>query len=438
MKTRYTTPVLIAAAFAAAIVLLGATPAGATGVSGTPPVIPTISETPGATLLLPYFEVDLAHPTGRTTRFWINNATATAVLVHVTIWSDLAVPVLAFNEYLTGYDVQPIDMRDIFNGKLPATASAGQDPTDTISPKGQFSQDINFASCYGQLPLTVMPQIYVAYIQAALTGQFSSFNGACSATVSPGLARGFVTIDTVNNCTLRLPGQPGYFGPGGSGDATNQNVLWGEYQYINSDTNGQAGNGAPLVEIEADASNTLTNTANNYTFYGRLDGPAWSAVDNREPLATNFAGRYVKNATYAVVWRDPKVAQQPFACGTLPPWFPLGREGLELFDEQEHVTTRVQSLESPAGIGLAFPAATQKVLVGSGPLPTPYASGWMFFNLNTHVGPAGDVPSSDKNAAQGFVTMIREINGGTFGNVGAEGGPAFRLDSAAAANHSNP
>src|SRR5512142_454796 len=109
MKTRYTTPVLIAAAFAAAIVLLGATPAGATGVSGTPPVIPTISETPGATLLLPYFEVDLAHPTGRTTRFWINNATATAALVHVTIWSDLAVPVLAFNEYLTGYDVQPID-----------------------------------------------------------------------------------------------------------------------------------------------------------------------------------------------------------------------------------------------------------------------------------------------------------------------------------------
>ena len=74
------------------------------------------------------------------------------------VWSDLSVPVLDFNVYLTGYDVQTINLRDILvNGILPRTASAGQDPTDTISPKGAFSQDINFASCTGLLPPPTLP-----------------------------------------------------------------------------------------------------------------------------------------------------------------------------------------------------------------------------------------------------------------------------------------
>src|ERR1700712_3216344 len=109
-------------------------------------VICTIDAVPAATLLLPYFEVDLKNPNGLTTLFSVNNASATAVLAHVTVWSDLSVPVLDFNIYLTGYDVQTINLRDILvNGVLPQTASAGQDPTDTISKKGPKSQDINFA-----------------------------------------------------------------------------------------------------------------------------------------------------------------------------------------------------------------------------------------------------------------------------------------------------
>src|SRR3978361_487092 len=76
-------------------------------------VICAIDEVPAATLFLPYFEVDLANPNGVTTLFSINNASATAVLAHVVVWSDLSVPVLDFNVYLTGYDVQSINMRDI-------------------------------------------------------------------------------------------------------------------------------------------------------------------------------------------------------------------------------------------------------------------------------------------------------------------------------------
>ncbi|HYL04398.1 MAG TPA: hypothetical protein VE075_00045, partial [Thermoanaerobaculia bacterium] len=71
-------------------------------------VICTIDAVPSATLLLPYFEVDLNNPNGLTTLFSVNNASATAILVHVVMWSDLSVPVLDFNIYLTGYDVQSV------------------------------------------------------------------------------------------------------------------------------------------------------------------------------------------------------------------------------------------------------------------------------------------------------------------------------------------
>src|SRR3978361_1222260 len=89
-----------------------------------------IDVTPAATLLLPYFEVDLNNANGLTTLVSVNNSSALAVLAHMTIWSDLSVPVLDFNIYLTGYDVQTINLRDIVvNGALPQTASTAQDPS---------------------------------------------------------------------------------------------------------------------------------------------------------------------------------------------------------------------------------------------------------------------------------------------------------------------
>src|SRR4028119_2495923 len=73
--------------------------------------IGTIDAVPAATLLLPYFECDLDDNLapadgGVTTLFSINNASATAVLAHVTLWTDESIPTLDFDIYLTGYDVQ--------------------------------------------------------------------------------------------------------------------------------------------------------------------------------------------------------------------------------------------------------------------------------------------------------------------------------------------
>jgi hypothetical protein len=415
-----------------------------TGLRPADAVICTIDAVPAATLLLPYFEVDLGDTTGSETLFSINNASAVAALVHVVVWSDLSVPVLDFNLYLTGYDVQTIDLRDILvAGNLPQTASAGQDPGDTISPKGQFSQDINFASCNGVLPPPPLPAFFTAHLQAALTGQPSAIlKGNCAGqALGDNVARGYITADTVNNCSLRFPGDLGYFAAGGTGDATDQNVLWGDYVLIRRQTNFLAG--GTLVHIEADATNPATSTAGRYTFYGRYDN--WTAIDNREPLATNFASRFMNGGSYTgnsslAVWRDSKVNQGPFTCpatlGARPPWYPLGQEGIVVFDEQEHPVapqTFPFSPQPPTGSLIPFPAETQLVPVGGSALPVPFAFGWLFLDLNTTVAAAGNNPPVDPAAAQAFVTSFDETNGHFA--VGIE---AIRLDSACAANHVVP
>src|SRR5260370_26506207 len=141
-------------------------------------LICTLDKVPAATLLVPYFQVDLKNKKGKgaDTLFSIDNASATAILVHVVIWSDLSVPVLNFNVYLTGYDVQTIDMRDVIDGFLPQTASARQDPTDKISPKGPLSQDINFASCNGTNPADSLsnPKLPPTNLSAAVIDQLKN------------------------------------------------------------------------------------------------------------------------------------------------------------------------------------------------------------------------------------------------------------------------
>jgi hypothetical protein len=403
-------------------------------------LMPSITDQPAATLLLPYFEVDLANPAGANTLFTINNASAAAMLAHVTIWSTMHVPVHTFNVYLTGYDSQPIYVRDVINGALPQTASAGQDPLDAISPKGIPSQDINFASCTGQLPYPALPAATIAHMKAALTGQPSALAGGLCASISDGtqIARGYITVDTVNNCTTRTPADSGYFAPGGTGDATNQNTLWGDYVFTNHLGGLESSDASPLVHVRADAVDTQTSTPGQYTFYGRLVN--WTAVDNREPLSTSYAVRYVTgtspiNSTNLTVWRDSKTAQTYFACSGKPSWYPLGQEGITLFDEQEHpaIQSTVPFAPQPPSTTLvAFPAGAQRVTVGSSALPSAFSSGWIYLDFNTTV--AGNPnPPEDPAAAQAWVDVHMKGTGRY-----SVGWPAVMLDTAKTASHFHP
>ena len=76
-----------------------------------------ISNVPAATLLLPVFEVDFNSPstTAVNTLFTVTNTSDLPQIAHITVWTDFSYPVLDFNIFLTGYDVQSISMYDILN-----------------------------------------------------------------------------------------------------------------------------------------------------------------------------------------------------------------------------------------------------------------------------------------------------------------------------------
>jgi hypothetical protein len=374
-------------------------------------VIGTIDDVPAATLLLPYFEVDLDNADGINTLFSVNNASATATLAHINVYTDASVIALDFNIYLTGYDVVTVNLRDILvNGILPRTADDARDPADTISPQGNFSQDITFASCAGFLPPPNLPGFFLDHLQASLTGQPSDFYGGLCSGIDHGdrIARGYITIDVATQCTLEAPG-PTYF----AGAAGNANILWGDYFLLHPAEN--FAQGETLVHIEADPT---AFAPGDYTFYGRYVG--WLATDAREALPTTFATRFLQpnpvftGGTDLLVWRDPKVVPAAFSCAVgRPSWAPLGQEQIVIFDEEENpeVPTTLPVSPQPPGQSLQpFPWETQRTEVGGTALPVAPDFGWLFLNLNTTV--TGQVAGLfDPSLSQAWVTTVMSADG---------------------------
>lgn len=370
---------------AALLVLLGfavAAPATAATTS-----VCALDDRPGATLLLPYFEVDLDHADGPTTLFSVSNASATAVLTNVVVWTDLGVPSFTFPLYLTGYDVQTFNLRDLFNGAVLKTASAAQDPNDTISPKGPFSQDIAFNSCTGFLPQPDLPPMVHDHLRAAHTGRSSPVWNACGGqSLGDNVARGYVTIDTVSRCATLTPADAGYFGSGGI--ATSQNVLWGDFFYVDPSKN--YADGDNLIRLKADP----VALAGKATFYGRyVNG---SGADGRQSLPPDWAARFISasgftEGTDLIVWRDSGQVVMPFPCGHPPSWYPLIASGYVAFDEEEHplippvfpVSERSPAAKAqpPQPLADQLPAEANRLKVGTENLPVPFDFGWIYLYL---------------------------------------------------------
>lgn len=366
-----------------------------------------ITTEPAATLLLPYFEVELpkkpgkAHGRRTTTIFQIANGAAAATLARVTVWSDLAVPVTAFDVYLTGYDVQQIDLFDVVEGRFPATDPGGNAPgcAEVLPPPPSQGEE------------------FALHMRAALTGAASALFGGQCAGLDHGerkpVARGYVTVDAVSQCSLLFPDAPGYFIAGGQGIATNENVLWGDWFVV--DRKRKTTYGDALVAVRADAADPATSTPGNYTFYAAQVGA--TAADNRQPLAWTFGGRYVDDGrdpffgggTSLVVWRDPKVKQGPFPCEALPAWHPLPQQQVVVFDDQENAeepSFPVPPPPAPEQPLVPFAAATQKVTVGGPTLPVSFTRGWFYLSLGTTV--AGQVPLGQPDVAQAMVLVLHD------------------------------
>lgn len=406
--------------------------------------IGTADAVPAATLLLPYFEVDLGNPNGIDTLISVNNASASAAVANVVIWTDWGVPSLGFQVYLTGFDVQTIDLRQIFQGQLPVTADAGADPSDTSDPasgvsnKGILSQDINFPGSNG--PCGFSGTLYnapdpslalkITNLNRVHTGQSSNLDGKCwGATHGDQIARGYITVDSVTQCSLLVPTDPGYFS---GGIADTRNILWGDYIYVNPGQN--FAQGEALVHVEScipgspDFRGYVGNGAGfcpfapgDYTFYGRYASIA--GQDQREPLATTFAARYQGvTKTDLLVWRDTKLLPTgnngKRTCGTSPAWFPLAQSDVVAFDIAENPSDECAS-------GNCFPLATQRVNLKTGnaladAIKPPSNAGWIFLNLN-HSVPSDPFPA----VAQAWVSTVRTSEGRF-----STGSNAIQLDNA--------
>ncbi|MEM9554835.1 MAG: hypothetical protein AAGC60_11290 [Acidobacteriota bacterium] len=380
----------------------------------------SLDAVPAATLLLPYFEVDLGADDCVTTLFSVNNASAAPTVAHVTLWTDFSVPTIDFDIFLTGYDVATVNLRDVFlRGVLPRTADQSRDPDDTISPAGMPGWDGDIPNCDPILPFDnpAVNATLLDRLQNGHTGRPTSFDGGLCLGWNHGdnLARGYLTIDDVNNCNLLFPGSSGYFADGGTATASNDNQLWGDFFVV--DPAAGFAQGMPLVHLEA----YDTFEPGDYTFYGRyVNG---TATDDREPLSGAWAARYLNVSAFAggtdlLVWRDSKTdlsTASGVVCGDAPPWFPLPERQVIAFDEQENPAELCipdPTISPPPPDPACLPLETQRVgllapIPGAPgePMTPPFAAGWLLLDLgHTGNGLFGE-------SAQSWVASLHNADG---------------------------
>jgi hypothetical protein len=370
---------------------------------------------PAATLLLPYFEVDLQNGE-QTTLFTITNISRYSQIAHVTLWTDWSFPVLTFNIFLTGYDVQSINVRDILVSGIVASA-VGTGPTTVKSPLGALTSPTNGGPGYANpnfkaviecdaLPGSLSQTLLAAVRSALTTGVYNpGASAACPNQVGAQHANaiGYATIDVVGSCTTLSPSDPLYY----TTDLLFDNVLIGDYQQIapypagTSAASFDAG-GNPMVHIraipEGGAAGANVATELPYTFYDRYTPATNRIQDRRQPLPSTFAARFIQGgagafATNYTIWREGfgkgACAASLASNGQLP------IAEIVRFDEHDNPNTTSPCLLSacPAPTPPTLPA-TQSSNTAFGTYPTIFSAdvgGWMYLNLNNGGSPGYSV-----------------------------------------------
>lgn len=303
-----------------------------------------IAQRPAATLLLPYFEVDLGDARGETTLLTLTNISDREQLAHVTLWTDRAYPVLTFDVRLTGYDVQGISLRDVVaEGRI---ANSGCEAA----------------------PRQLEPAA-VSRLQDALTTGRLDATCAHAGEVHPGRAIGYATIDVVQSCTTLSPYDPGYY----DGVIAHENVLTGDYQQVDL-ARGYA-EGGPLVHIRA------VDGSIPKTFYARYQQGA--DADRRQPLPAAFAMQFDTRRGAEVsfkVWREPPGYSRQRCQDHSDQMIPM----------TEYVTVdEEENAEGVAESGEHFPRihtpAVSRIPLKDSDIPEPFEQaegGWVYMNLN--------------------------------------------------------
>lgn len=401
-----------------------------------------ISVAPAATLLLPYFEVDPSG-TGENTLVTLTNVSDAAIVAHFTVWTDWSFPVLDFNVFLTGYDVQGLSLRDVLvSGNLPSTGNFGRSPIgrrsggdfdgDGVRETNIFGPFSNPFSCGSNQGGTgAIPGYLLEQVQSALTGGPYAAGGVPCEQVG-GISDsyiGYITIDTASFCTQSLPSDPAYH----TTEILMDNQLIGDYIRLN-DAEGVAG-GNPLVHIKAvpggDPGTYVTVTGNvmSGTFYQRyqFNNAPNDRADRRQPLPALFAGRYIEAGTAFdtdfVIWREGYTDEdETNDCnGDVEAIYPFNNSRLSFtetvrFDERENPTVRGGCTVSPCPPS-DLTSETQLENVNGGFFPADPSSdtgGWIYMNLSHTLGDALGTRVSYARPSQNWV-QVRMTGAGLYG-----------------------
>ncbi len=360
-----------------------------------------ISALPAATLLLPYFEVDL-NSNGESTLFTITNVTQRSQIARVTIWTDRAYPVFSFDVFLTGYDVQPISIRDILAaGKIapPLGTSSSAFPGDRSVKE---NPRLDMSKC-GEILRQIPPQILADLQSALTTGRVAACGNAQIGGVHPaGKAIGYVTVDLVRDCDATMPSDPGYF----TTELLYDNVLIGDYQQIDiGRSSAQAGT---MVHIRAITEGADAAPSFDRTFYSRLQNGG--TADRRQPLPSAFAARWISAGsgnfdTSYKIWHEASVSGST-ACNSIAATSTISE--LVRFDEDENATTWLRDIGIPPPPP-PFPALPVSSRVRASdtsifpPNPGGDVGGWVYLNLD-----AADLQTNPATQNWAIVSMTAE------------------------------
>lgn len=322
---------------------------------------------PGATLLVPYFQVtgsaaagDIPYG-GVDTLVAVTNVSTWGAIAHVTVWNKQSKAVLDFNVPMTGYDVAFFSMRDVLNGNLNVNPNTqklygknAEDPCrydpnigDTQSqfirflhpeyPGGDYFDSIGFYATpafSGNFRNRVLDSLdeSPAYTSLSSRPAQDKDNPACGVGTSDAVFTtsfsGYVTIDVVNYCTNYFPENQKFYtldaiatvGWDGNGGT---NVLMGDVFFLDPAAAGGNISGEAAVSLEFDdrleysaATWAASPEKTFYNRYGKNFNDAAGPVarfsflgDGREPLGTVYGFRYLNDAaaglqTWAVIWRS--------------------------------------------------------------------------------------------------------------------------------------
>jgi hypothetical protein len=381
-----------------------------------------IGVAPAATLLLPYFEVDIAAPvaTAQTTLWTITNVSQIPQIAHVTVWSDWSYPVLDFNIFLTGYDVQSINMYDLIaTGAIAPTRGTSNASTPGSRSLNNITGNSNFlgsaaANCSpASLPVAVPPNILVD-LQSGLTNGLYSLCGTTRIGGTHTNAIGYVTVDVAATCSFTLPTESLYY----STEILFDNVLIGDYQQVNPNAaTGNYAQGNPMVHIraipEGGPAGSIPGTNLPVTFYDRYTPVGSDTRDRRQPLPSVFAARYIQGGASGFLtdykfWREG-VTGAAAACAAYTNNRSLGVTEVVRFDERENpTTTSPTQIISPVNPGTFVTEEARRIATTNSsfpPLTSGDVAGWMYLNMNNGAALGTTNPYSTIRASQNWVIV---------------------------------